>query len=199
MNGKIAIRIVALWAFTLPALPAFAQSAKLQINLDHLAKQAVQSVKVDLSLSLLRLAAGFLSDQDEDEVHIKKLVQGLESLYVRSFEFDREGAYSPADLERLRKQLASPGWSCMVEVRSKKGGENVDVCLREEGGKVRGLAILAEEPKKLTVVNILGSIDLEQLRMLEGHLGVPRLGQEKKSEKPGKPKAEKEKEKEEEE
>ena len=189
MNRKMEILISALWAVGLLAEPAFGQSAKLQMNLDRLAKDAVQSVIVTMDLSLLRLAAKFLSDEDADEARVKSLIAGLQAIYVRSFEFDKEGAYSPAEVEALRKQLAAPGWSCLVEVRSKKaGGENADVCLRQEGGKVLGLAIIANEPKKLTVVNILGSIDLEQLRALEGQFGIPRIGLEKKSERPRKPK-----------
>jgi len=158
----------------------------------------VQSVKVNLDLSLLRAVAGLLDPKDPDQARLKNLISGLQSIYVRSFEFERESAYSPADADSVRKQLSGPGWSCLIEVRKKKGGENADVCLRQEGGKTQGLAILVEEPKKLTVVNILGPIDLEQLRMLEGHLGVPKVGldKEKKEPRPAKPK---EKDKEEEE
>lgn len=183
MNRKTGISLFIFWA-ALVAAPLLAQSAKLQLNLDHLAKNAVESVNVTLDLSLLRLAAKFLGD-DEDEVRVKKLVKGLQGIYVRSFEFDKEGAYSAADVDPLRKEVTGPGWSCLVSVRSRKsGGENADVCLRLDSGKVLGLAIIATEPKKLTVVNIVGSISLDQLSDLEGQFGVPRLGLDKKSKPP---------------
>jgi len=35
--------------------------------------------------------------------------------------------------------------------------------------------VLAAEDKELTVVNIVGNIDLEKLARLEGHLGIPDL------------------------
>jgi hypothetical protein len=38
-----------------------------------------------------------------------------------------------------------------------------------------GLAIIAAEPREFTIVNIVGSIDLEDLHKLEGKFGVPNL------------------------
>ena len=186
MNRKSGIPFSIFWA-ALVAVPLLGQSARLPLNLDHLAKNAVESVNVNLDASLLQLALKFLghASGDPDIVRLKKLVGGLQGIYVRSFEFDKEGAYSAGDVDPLRKQLAGPGWSCLVSVRSKKsGGSDSDVCLRQESGKVLGLAILSTEPKKLTVVNIVGSISLDQLSDLEGQFGVPKLDLDKKSKPP---------------
>jgi hypothetical protein len=38
---------------------------------------------------------------------------------------------------------------------------------------IGGLVILAAEPKELTVVDIVGSISLEDLSALGGHFGIP--------------------------
>ncbi len=183
MNRKVQFSFSALWVATLLAVPAWGQSAKLQMNLDHLAKNAIESVTVTLDKSLLKFASKFLSDKDSDQARVKKLIEGLEGVYVRSFQFEKEGEYSMAEVEAIRKQLRTPGWTRMVEIVSKKkaGGENVDVYLRQEGEKVLGMAIVAAQPKQLTVVNIAGPIDIEQLSDLEGHLGIPRFGVEKKS------------------
>jgi hypothetical protein len=45
-----------------------------------------------------------------------------------------------------------------------------------EGSVIKGLAVLAAEPKALTVVNVIGSIDLAKLRDIEGKFGIPRFG-----------------------
>jgi hypothetical protein len=42
-----------------------------------------------------------------------------------------------------------------------------------------GLAVIATEPRQLTIVNIVGAIDLDKLHRLEGRLGVPKLPSEK--------------------
>ena len=47
---------------------------------------------------------------------------------------------------------------------SKKENTNVDVFVLIDGDKAQGLAIIASEPREFTIVNIVGNIDLEQLR-----------------------------------
>ena len=43
------------------------------------------------------------------------------------------------------------------------------------GNDITGLALIASDPKEITVVNIVGPVDLEKLSDLEGHFGVPVL------------------------
>ncbi|HZS08282.1 MAG TPA: DUF4252 domain-containing protein [Blastocatellia bacterium] len=168
---------VILWLVIGSALTTRAQDAKLEISqLDKLAAKAAEAVEVSLDEKLLRLAARILSDKNPDEAKVKELILALKGVYVRVFEFDKAGEYSEADLEPLRSQLRAPGWSRIVGVRSRRGGENVDVFTRMQGDNIVGLAIIAAEPEELTVVNIVGPIDLEKLSQLEGHLGIPRLG-----------------------
>jgi len=162
------------------AIQVGAQDARLEISqLDKLASRAAQTVEVSLDERLLRIAAKFLRSEDPDEARIKELVAGLKGVYVRVFEFENSGEYLAADIEALRSQLQVPGWTKIVGVRSKRDGQNVEVYLKYQGDNVSGLAILAVEPKELTVVNIVGPIDLEKLSQLEGQFGIPKLGLEK--------------------
>jgi hypothetical protein len=62
-----------------------------------------------------------------------------------------------------------------VNVTSKKDG-SVEVYLMLVGDQISGLAVLSVEDKELTVVNIVGPVDLEKLSRLEGQFGVPELG-----------------------
>ena len=81
------------------------EDIKLPVNLDKLAERASESVDVTLDESMLQLASKFLSKDDPDEVQVKKLVGKLKGVYVRSFEFEKEGQYSMADVEAIRVQL----------------------------------------------------------------------------------------------
>ncbi|MBK7599992.1 MAG: DUF4252 domain-containing protein [Acidobacteria bacterium] len=154
----------------------FAQNARLEIgNLDKLAAKASDVVDVTVDENLLKLAIKFLSDKSPDEARIKEIVSGLKGVYVRVFEFDQPGQYSVGDVDALRLQLKSPGWSRIVGVRSRKQGENIDVHIMTQGDLISGLAIIAANPRELTVVNIVGPIDLEKLRQLEGQFGIPKL------------------------
>lgn len=170
----------------LGTLPLLAQAPRLQLDrLERLANTASEVVDVTLDGSTLRMATQFMGKDPQTQA----LVRGLQGIYVKSFEFDRPNAYSPADLEAVRAQLQPPGWSRIVNVQSKKDG-HVEIFLMGDGhGGNLGLAVLAAEPKELTVVNIVGPIDLQTLGSLEGQLGIPRLGPkkdgEKRDEKPG--------------
>jgi hypothetical protein len=126
----------------------------------------------------MKVAAKALSVKDADEREVKKLVEGLKGIYVKSFEFDTEGQYTAADLETIRTQLRGPGWTRMVNVTSKKDG-NVEVYLLFNGDTVGGLTVLHTDLKEFTVVNIVGPVDLDKLAKLEGQFGVPELNIEK--------------------
>ena len=155
---------------------ALAQGARLRLdNLDRLQKQATEVVNITLDQSMLQLAAAVLSSNKQNEAQIKELVASLQGIYVKSFEFDQEGAYSSADVQAVRDQLEAPGWSKLIVTESRKEQELLEVHAWRKGAETGGLAILVAEPKELTIVNILGSIDLNKLRALEGQFGIPKL------------------------
>lgn len=167
-------------------MPANGQqgNARLQLtNLERLVDKASETVHVNIDERILRLALKALNPKDPEEAAAIDVVSGLKGIYVRSLSFETEGVYTPADLQAIRQQLRDPDWSQIVGVVSKKGGNNVDVYLATDGERIDGLAVLSFEPKRLTVVNIVGSIDLEKLRKIEGKFGIPELelGRESKS------------------
>jgi polynucleotide 5'-kinase involved in rRNA processing len=168
-------RVAALLIFVLVPV-ARAQDPKLQLSqLDRLAAKASQTVEVNLDERLMQIAAKIFNPKDEDEARIKKLVNGLKGIYVKSFEFDNEGEFTSADVDSIRSQLRAPAWSKMLNVTSKKEG-NIEVYLLLNGSQVGGLAVISTDVKELTVVNIVGPVDLEKLAQLEGQLGIPDLG-----------------------
>ncbi len=157
-------------------MPLAAQEIKLPVNLERLAAKAEESVDVTLSGPMLRLAAKFISDRDADAAKIRNLIAGLDGIYVRSFTFAREGEYNMADVDALRAQVQAPAWSRIVGVTSKRTGEDVDVFFKIGGGdKLGGIVIIAAEPRELTIVNIAGTIDPDQLVELGGEFHIPRL------------------------
>lgn len=139
-----------------------------------LADKASEVVNVTLDSRLLGMGCRFLSTEDPEEAKVKKLCMGLHGIFVRHFTFDGDFAYPKADIDAVRRQLNAPGWSQMVNVRSNKEKANVDVYVLIEGDKAQGLSIIASEPREFTIVNIVGSIDLEQLHDLK-NFGVPDL------------------------
>lgn len=154
---------------------ALAGPQQFQIDLDSLAAKASNSVDVSLKPSTLKLAAKFLDANDPEDAAVKKLIEGLQGIYVRHFEFKRDNQWSPADLDKIRQQLSGPEWQRIVNVKEDDGRESSEVYLRIEGNKNTGVAILAVEPREVTVVNIVGPIDLDQLAELGGHFDIPKV------------------------
>ncbi|HWS98902.1 MAG TPA: DUF4252 domain-containing protein [Pyrinomonadaceae bacterium] len=158
------------------ALTTRAQEMRLQLdNLDKLEPKASESVNVTLDGSILRLAVAFLDDKDPEERAAKELVMGLKGIYVKVYQFDKAGEYSEADVDALRQQLRSPGWSRMVGVKSKKEGENMEVYTTMSGSQMGGLTVLTFGDRQLGVIQIIGTIDLEKLIKLSGKLGIPSI------------------------
>jgi hypothetical protein len=157
------------------ALAATLWAQQFHFNLDHLSSKASHSFDVSLNTSMLQFAAKFLDGKDPDEAKVKKLIVGIEGIYIKSFDFKKEGGYAPADLEKVRAQLKAPEWSRIVGIQSSGENEHIEVWARSEKGKVSGVAILASEPRQLTVCNLVGNIDLETLADLGGHFGLPNL------------------------
>jgi len=171
ISGFICALLVIMTTIT-----TYAQDPRIRLaHLDYLAKKASETVDVNIDERLIQLAAKLFNDKDEDEAQIKKLVNGLKGIYVKSFEFDNENEYSSADVDSIRSQLREPAWSRLVNVTSKREGI-VEVYVALNGADVVGLAVLSAEPKELTIVNIVGPVDLQKLAKLEGNLGIPDLG-----------------------
>jgi hypothetical protein len=163
----------------LAATEARAQDARIQMSqLDRFSDVADKVIDVTVDENLIRLAMSALNEKRSvNEAKVKDILTGLKGVYVRRFEFEKEGQYSAADAEYIRAQLNMPGWSRIANVRSKREG-SYDVVIMSEGSIIKGLAVLAAEPRALTVVNIIGAIDLAKFRDLEGKFGIPQFGLE---------------------
>ena len=166
--------MVVIVGWTAAQMPA--QLLQLRITgLDGLASKAKESTDITLDSNLLKMAGGFLAGAGKDGKDgdtIKQLLSGLKAITVRSFEFNEAGQYRMEDLEQIRAQLRTPGWSKIISSQSK--GEISEIYTRMEQGKVAGFAIINAEPKELTVVAIEGSINLNDLSKLKA-LGVPSI------------------------
>lgn len=173
---QMRLPLIAVLLVVMAALVAQAQDARIQTaGLDHLAAKASQTVDVNIDERLIRLAAKILSDKDAEEKEIKELVTGIKGIYVKSFEFETDGQYTTTDIDAIRSQLRSPSWSRLFNFTSKKEG-NLEVYVSLNGEVVGGLAVLAMDARELTVVNIVGPVDINKLAKLEGQFGVPELG-----------------------
>jgi hypothetical protein len=153
--------------------------SKLHIeSLESLAPKADHVVDVTIDENTLKLIPMFIrksGKSDSDAQKIARIAAGFKGVYVRVFEFGSEGQWQESDIAGIRQQLKGPGWSKLVSVRSRKDGQNVEVYLMTDPANLGGLAVLATQANELTVVNIVGKINIEDILALEGQFGIPDL------------------------
>jgi Domain of unknown function (DUF4252) len=176
MRNFIKKLLPALLVLPLALAQAAAPLGQLQLpNFDSLANKASQTVDVTLDSNLLSMAAGFLDPSKPDDNDVKQLVAGLKGVYVRSYTFDKDYDYPTGEVEFMTRQLSQQGWQRLIHVHNVKEQTNVEIYLCATGSNANGLAIIASKPREFSVVNIVGSIDLQKLHRLEGKFGIPKM------------------------
>jgi hypothetical protein len=146
----------------------------------QLAAKASDVTEVTLSKSMLAFAAKFMDGKDDDDAEARQLIQGLDGIYVRDYEFDKDGEYSPDDVDKLRQYFETSEWTSIVRERE-KSGESTDVMVKMVNGQSQGMFVLSVEPRELSIVLILGPIRMDQLGALKGLGGLSALGDVEKN------------------
>jgi Domain of unknown function (DUF4252) len=186
MKHRIAVLILGAAAALIA--PALSQPSPLPLPSPlekELAARASDVTEVTLDKNMLGFAAKFMDKNDKDQEATKQLIEGLDGIYVRDYEFDKDGQYSMDDVDRMRQAFQTPEWSPMVHEHESKGGESTDVMMKLVNGEPQGIFVLDAEPRELTIVLILGPIRMDQLSELKGLSGLGALGDIGKD-KPGK-------------
>lgn len=137
----------------------------------QLVARASDYTEVTLDRKMLEFASRFMNHQNDAEG--KRIIAKLNGVYVRTYEFDKPGQYSPADLNGIRRQFQGSDWSPMVKERTRKGTDDSDIYMKLVNGQVEGMFILSAEPKELNFVYIDGPIRPEDLSDLSGNFGIP--------------------------
>jgi hypothetical protein len=131
----------------------------------ELAARALDVSEVTLDKAMLGFAGQFIDKNDD----AKKMIDGLDGIYIRSYEFAKEGAYTKEEIDQLRSYFTNSGeWHSLVKERSLKDGESSDIMVKMVNGQQHGMFILTAEPKEISIVFILGPIQMDQLKNLHG-------------------------------
>lgn len=156
----IVLTFLVVWAGS----TAYAQDAKLDLSrLDKLASKASSVKDVNLDGAMLRQIGKSQLNLAGPAGEFKDMASHLQGVYMRKYEFDKPGEYSKADVENLMKQLRAKGWTPLVRKEDKKTGEMKGVYVFDKGGETEGMAVIKVAQKELSVVNIVGPIDLSSL------------------------------------
>ena len=175
MNNRI---IAFIFAATALSVPALAQTAQLHAPSPiekELAARASNVDEITLDKKMLSFASQFmnhkqtinpLANQDADAT--RKLIESLDGIYVRDYEFDKEGQFTAEQAEQLRAYYETNEWSPMVRDRDRKTGESSDIMVKLVNGESHGLLILDIEPKEISIVLIMGPVHMQDLHKVMG-------------------------------
>jgi hypothetical protein len=181
MKNRVNVFWALLFGIASLALPAVAQTSSSPLPLQpavekELAAKASDVTEVTLDKNMLGFAAKFMSGKGPGDAATQQLIQGLDGIYVRDYEFDKEGEYSTDEVDQLRQYFETNEWTPIVRDHEKKSGEMTDVMVKMVNGQSQGMFILSAEPKELSIVLILGPIRMDQLGALKGLGGLSALG-----------------------
>ncbi|HTX42721.1 MAG TPA: DUF4252 domain-containing protein [Acidobacteriaceae bacterium] len=137
----------------------------------QLAARASNYTEVTLDRKMLDFASHFMDNENDAEG--KRIIAKLRGIYVRTYEFDKPGEYTAADLEQIRAHFESGDWSPIVKSRSKNDTDDSDIYMKTVNGEIQGMFILNAEPKELDIVYIDGPIRPEDLEGISGNFGIP--------------------------
>ncbi len=152
------------------SLLAFAEQELDLSFLKGLEAKAKQSTDINLGPEQIQLMMGFSGEGSKELLGLGK---SIELVQVRSFEFDGEGMYSLEDMETLRQKLKSSDFVPLISVKERKSF--TEIVMRKGPKGMRGFVILSAEPREVTVVNIVGDLDMNSLSKLTGKFGIPNI------------------------
>ncbi|WP_031499347.1 DUF4252 domain-containing protein [Bryobacter aggregatus] len=139
--------------------------------LKGLEDKAKEATSIDLGPDQLKLMMGFANDGGSKD--LQNLARTIELVQVRTYEFDKENMYSLADMEALRAKVKNSDFVPFLSVKEKKGF--TEILMRKGPKGLRGFVLLSAEPREITVINIVGDLDLNSLSKLSGKFGIPEI------------------------
>jgi hypothetical protein len=168
--------VAALACLALPML-AVAQSAQLKLpSFADLKEKSIKTVDMTVDSTILGVMGLMMDDADTTTAALKKTVQGLKSVQIRSYQFKSDFEYPRTDVDAVRSQLSAPGWTSLVQTHDRQKNEDVDIYIALDNKTVTGLALIAANRHELTIINIVGAVDLNQVGELRKAFGVAGAG-----------------------
>ncbi len=158
----------------LPAQYETVEAERIEMRLDELEEKADEVVKVNLWGKSLEQGKKLLGLRKNVTSPVSRFLSGLKGVYRRTYRF--AGAKpEPEDVEPIYRQLADDGWSPLIETENRKEDSAVSVYSYYENQEVAGVTVVATDPEEVTVVRIMGRVDLEVLSDIGKGLGLPMM------------------------
>ena len=105
-------------------------------------------------------------NQTEDKA-FDELIKNIEKM--KFLMVDKPDSFTSADYKKITSEYK--GESFEEIMTSRYQGKNLDVFLKESGGKTKGMVVLVNDSTSLIIVDIVGSVALDKVTSLYKYLG----------------------------
>ena len=173
---KHTMRKLAIGVFTmLLALSAVAQEDELKTMPGYVAFESLDEVygepkvRVNVGGFLLSL----MSKAAKNDPEAAAILEGLEGVRINVYSTGGEVAPAIDQLQNAKNMLSNQNWEPIIQVNEDR--QNVQVFIKANGEGVQGLTVMAVDADDAVFVNILGSIDPENLGAIMDQFDVDLL------------------------
>lgn len=176
MKSLRSLLVAAGFAAALTAQSFAAETEPGYVDIGQLVPAAKgEFVEVNLSPGMLKFAARIASKQEPEAA---ALLSNLKRVRVNVVSLDDSNRESTIEqFEGIRRKLEAQGWTQMVTVRERDGGDNVTVHAKQRGDDIiEGLVVTVIDGKGEAVfVNIVGNISADQIATIAENLDIQPL------------------------
>ncbi|MEQ9825946.1 MAG: DUF4252 domain-containing protein [Puniceicoccaceae bacterium] len=175
------IKMACLWVamLGLPVVGSSQEEAPIEshpgyLNIDSVLQGSERYLTSEVYLRnyILRMIARVTKKSEPD---FAKMLAAIKLIRVVEFEFDAEGINSTLEkAESLVNHLQKSRWDTLV--RSKQSDKTLQICIQSDReDHIYALAIVSWDSYKMTIVNVVGDIDLDMLSRLGSQFGIDEL------------------------
>ena len=157
------------------ALSAVAQEDELKTMPGYVAFESLDEVygepkvRVNVGGFLLSL----MSKAAKNDPEAAAILEGLESVRINVYSTGGEVLPAIDQLQNAKNMLSNQNWEPIIQVNEDR--QNVQVFIKANGEGVQGLTVMAVDADDAVFVNILGSIDPENLGAIMDQFDVDLL------------------------
>lgn len=173
---KHTMRMLTIGVITmLLALSAVAQEDELKTMPGYVAFESLDEVygeprvRVNVGGFLLSL----MSKAAKNDPEAAAVLEGLEGVRINVYSTGGEVAPAIDQLQNAKNMLSNQNWEPIIQVNEDR--QNVQVFIKANGEGVQGLTVMAVDADDAVFVNILGSIDPENLGAIMDQFDVDLL------------------------
>ena len=135
------------------------------------------SAKLDVNTEELKGQADEVAIRDGISGSVKSVLSGIKGVYRKTYRFAAGNSYEEGAVTSIRSQMTDGGWSPMIDVQDKKQNKGLTVYsyTATDGTSPNGVTVISTDPGEITVLNLVGDIDLDALADVGATLGMPAM------------------------